>query len=553
MSSVTVGGMVPSSLSAIPSACHARQTRGSRPVNGTRRGPRAETPILAILTHMDAAEIVGNISNEMWTWVLAPVVVLVALYLSVRTGFVQFRYIPEMFRTITDRSPLNEDGRPQSVSAFQAFTISAASRVGVGNIAGVGTAIVIGGPGAVFWMWLMAFIVGAASFVESSLAQLYKVRDSDRAFRGGPAYYIQRGLGSRWAAVTFAVTLIICFPFAFSSLQANTITATIVGVTGGADSPAWIPYAIGGVVAVLTGLVIFGGVHRIASVSQAAIPAVAFAYLMIGLVIVGMNAQNLPAAFASIFTEAWGTTQVAGATLGVIIINGVRRGMFSNEAGLGSVPNAGATAAVTHPVKQGLVQTLGVYFDTWLVCSITALIILVSAPDLSSAERGIYLTQNALSSALGDWTGILLAVIIFLLAFTSVLGNYYYGESNIQFITSKPRALTIFRLLVIVAVFLGSIAGADLIWNLADGIMGIMALINLVAITLLSPIAFRLIKDYAHQRRAGHDPVFTRDRMPDVKGIECWEDERSVTGPLGVISEKYRDEKHRDRLHHEDE
>lgn len=284
-----------------------------------------------------------------------------------------------MFRTITDRSPLDENGQPQSISAFQAFTLSAASRVGVGNIAGVGTAIVIGGPGAIFWMWLMAFIGGATSLVESALAQLYKTRTGKRAFRGGPAYYIERGLGSRKAAVAFSILMILCFPFAFNSLQANTLTQTIVGV---ADESAagWIPYVVGAVVVALTALVIFGGVHRISSVSQTAIPVVAFAYLMIGLIIVGMNWDQLPTAFFSIFTEAWGTTQVAGATLGVIIMTGVKRGMFSNEAGMGSVPNASATAAVTHPVKQGLVQTLGVYFDTWLVCSITAFIILVSSP-----------------------------------------------------------------------------------------------------------------------------------------------------------------------------
>ncbi|QAY60741.1 alanine:cation symporter family protein [Microbacterium protaetiae] len=496
------------------------------------------------------ADAVGNISNQMWSWVLAPLVALVALYLTVRSGIVQFRWIPEMFRAVTDRSPLGDDGRPQSISAFQAFTLSAASRVGVGNIAGVGTAIFLGGPGAVFWMWLMALVVGATSLVESSLAQLFKVRDPGRAFRGGPAYYIQKGLGQRWAAILFAVFLILCFPFAFNSLQANTLAATIVGVSGAEDAPWWIPFVVGAVVAILTALVIFGGVHRIATVSQSAIPIVAFAYLMVGIIIVGINAQNLPSAVASIFTEAWGTQQVAGATLGVIIMNGVRRGMFSNEAGMGSVPNAAATAAVTHPVKQGLVQTLGVYFDTWLVCSITAFIILVSAPDLSTAQQGVFLTQNALASALGDWTGILLAVIIFLLAFTSVLGNYYYGESNLQFITSHPRALPVFRVLVIVAVFLGSIASADLIWNLADIVMGLMAFINLIAVTLLSPIAVRLIKDYTRQRRAGRDPVFTRDLLPDIGGIECWEDELSVTGPLGVISQRARGEKHRDHLHH---
>ncbi|QNG20230.1 alanine:cation symporter family protein [Rhodococcus triatomae] len=500
---------------------------------------------------MDGIEsLVAEMSDHLWTWLLTPIVVFVGLYMTIRSGVIQLRWIPEMFRTVTDRSPLDEEGRPQSISAFQAFTVSAASRVGVGNIAGVGTAIAIGGPGAIFWMWLMALVVAATSLVESSLGQLFKVRDKG-AFRGGPAYYIERGLGKRWAGIAFAITLIMCFPFAFSSLQANTLTATIVGVSGGDESPSWIPFLVGGVLAVLTAMVIFGGVRRIATVSQAAIPIVAFAYLMIGIIIVGINAEQLPAAFASIFTEAWGDSQVLGATLGTIIMTGVKRGMFSNEAGLGSAPNAGASAAVTHPVKQGLVQTLGVYFDTWLVCSITAFIILVSAPDLSDAPRGIYLTQNAIADALGSWTGIMLAVIIFLLAFTSVLGNYYYGETNIQFITSRPRVLTVFRNAVIVVVFLGSIASADLIWNLADGIMGIMALINLIAIMLLSGVAMKLVKDYSQQRRDGHDPVFTRDRLPGVRGIECWEDERTVTGPLGVISQKYRDEKHRDRLHRE--
>lgn len=398
----------------------------------------------------------------------------------------------------------------------------------------------------------MAFVVGATSLVESALAQLFKVRDK-RAFRGGPAYYIQRGLGNRGAAILFSAILILCFPFAFNSLQANTLAQTIIGVTGGEASPWWIPFVVGGGVAILTAAVIFGGVHRIATVSQSAIPVVAFAYLMIGIIIVGINAHHLPAAFASIFTEAWGGSQVAGATLGTIIMTGVRRGMFSNEAGLGSVPNAAATAAVTHPVKQGLVQTLGVYFDTWLVCSITAFIILVSAPDLTNAPRGVYLTQTALADALGDWTGIMLAVIIFLLAFTSVLGNYYYGESNLQFITRRPQALRVFRYLVIAVAFLGSIAGADLIWNLADGMMGIMAAINLVAVVLLSGIAFKLIKDYTHQRRQGHDPVFTRDRLPEIQGVECWEDVESVTGLLGEASAKRRDEKHRDRIHHEEE
>lgn len=485
--------------------------------------------------------------DALWTWVVLPVVILLGLYFTLRSGVVQFRLIPEMFRTLTDKTPRDAGGRPQSVSAFQAFTISAASRVGVGNIAGVGTAIAIGGPGAVFWMWLMAFIGGSSSFIESSLAQLFKIRDKD-GFRGGPAYYMQRGLKARWMGVLFAVILIVCFPIAFSSLQANTIQATLAG-SFGEDSAGWLPWGVGIGLAVLMALVIFGGVRRIASVTQLLVPAMALLYLIVGIVILVIHADRIPAAFASIFTEAFGFNEVVGASLGYIILTGVKRGMFSNEAGLGSAPNAGATAAVTHPVKQGLVQTLGVYFDTFLVCSITAFIILVSVPDLSEAGRGIGLTQGAMTSTLGEWSNVLLSVIIFLLAFSSILGNYYYGESNIEFITPRPAVLTAYRLLAVVAVFVGSVISADVVWNFADGAMGLMALVNLIAIALLSGIAFRLLKDYTAQRRAGRNPIFTRALMPDVDGIAVWEDELSVTGPVDLPTKDHEAQKHRDHLH----
>ncbi|MBD7958180.1 alanine:cation symporter family protein [Microbacterium sp. Sa4CUA7] len=469
--------------------------------------------------------------DTLWTWLVLPVLAVLGVYFTVRSGVVQFRLIPEMFRVLTNRTPRDENGEPQSVSAFQAFTLSAASRVGVGNIAGVGTAIAIGGPGAVFWMWAMAFIGGASSFVESSLGQLFKVRDAT-GFRGGPAYYMQYGLKARWMGILFAIILIVCFPFAFSSLQANTIAATVSASFGG--EVAWIPWVVGGALAGLTALVVFGGLRRIAHVTQAVVPAMALGYLLLGLVIVGMNIERLPEVFLSIFTQAFGFNEVVGATLGVIIMTGVKRGMFSNEAGLGSVPNASATAAVTHPVKQGLVQTLGVYFDTFLVCSITAFIILVATPDLAGAERGIGLTQDAIVGTLGPWSNVLLSIIIFLLAFSSILGNYYYGESNIEFISPARRFLQTYRVLVVVVVFVGSIASADLIWNTADGIMGLMALVNLVAIGLLSGLVFRLLGDYTRQRRAGRDPVFTRALMPEVTGISCWEDERTVTGTIDL-------------------
>ncbi len=487
--------------------------------------------------------------DELWTWVVLPVVVGLGIYFTVRSGVVQFRLIPEMFRTLTDKTPRTATGEPQSVSAFQAFTISAASRVGVGNIAGVGAAVAGGGPGAVFWMWLMAFVGGASSFIESSLAQLYKTRDAD-GFRGGPAYYMARGLGARWMGVLFSVILIVCFPVAFSSLQANTIQETVAGGLG-EEVSGWLPWAIGVALAVLMAAVVFGGVRRIASVTQTLVPLMALLYLLLGLIIVFIHVDRVPVVFTAIFAQAFGPNEVVGATLGYIIMTGVKRGMFSNEAGLGSAPNAGASAAVTHPVKQGLVQTLGVYFDTFLVCSITAFIVLVSVPDLAGAERGIALTQGAIVGALGDWSNILLSVIIFLLAFSSILGNYYYGESNIEFITQQGSALLGYRILAIVAVFFGAVVSADVVWNFADGAMGIMALVNLIAIALLSPIAFRLLKDYTAQRRAGRDPVFTRDRLPDVRGIEVWEDELSVTGPIDAESVARQTRKHRDHLHHE--
>ncbi|MFC7879121.1 alanine/glycine:cation symporter family protein [Isoptericola sp. NPDC057391] len=466
--------------------------------------------------------------DTLWTWIVLPVVVLLGLYFTLRSGLVQARMLPEMLRTLTDAAPKDADGRPQSVSAFGAFTISAASRVGVGNIAGVGTAIAVGGPGAVFWMWLMAFVGGASSFVESTLGQLYKTRDRD-GFRGGPAYYMQRGLRARWMGVLFAIILICCFPFAFSSLQANTITAT-VATTAGVEAGGALAWGVGIVLAVLAGLVIFGGLRRIAHVTQAVVPAMAVLYLLTGLAVVAVNADRVPEVVGAIFGDAFGVNEVVGATLGTVIMQGVKRGMFSNEAGLGSAPNAGATAAVTHPVKQGLVQTLGVYFDTFVVCSVTAFIILVADPDLAGAEPGIGLTQQGMVSSLGTWSNGLLTVIIFLLAFSTILGNYYYGESNVEFITRSRGVLAGYRTLAVLAVLGGSVASSDLVWNTADGIMGLMALVNLVAIALLSGIVWKLLADYRAQRRSGLDPVFTRDRLPGVRGIECWEDEASVTG-----------------------
>ena len=459
-----------------------------------------------------------------WLWLIIPLLAIVSLYITIRTGGVQFRMLPEMFRVLRSKPEIAPDGK-KAISSLQAFMISAAARIGTGNIIGVSIAISLGGPGAIFWMWVMAVVVCGASFVESTLAQLYKVRHPT-GYRGGPAYYIEKGLGQRWLAVVFAVVLIITFPLVFNAVQSNTISGAIansadqVGMQAG-DSMLFAAVVGVGIV-VLTGLVIFGGVRRIANTAQALIPLFAGLYVVIGLLLMVMNWREVPGMFTTIIEHAFGFQEFTGAALGVVIIQGVRRGMFSNEAGLGSAPNAAASASVTHPAKQGLVQTLGVYLDTLVICSITAFIILLGQQELTGELQGD-LTQFALTAQLGPWALHLMTLIIFLVAFASVLGNYYYGESNIEYLSSSERVLFVYKCVFLVATFLGALGEISLIWTLADTTMGLMAMVNLFAITPLTVIACRLLKDYNDQRRQGLDPVFTRDRLPDVRGIECWE------------------------------
>ncbi|MCY9787191.1 alanine:cation symporter family protein [Nocardiopsis sp. EMB25] len=472
---------------------------------------------------------IGDFNNDiLWAWGVIPLLVVVSLYFTFGSGVVQLRMLPEMFRVLRSKPETAPDGK-KAVSSLQAFMISAAARVGTGNIVGVSVAIALGGPGAVFWMWLMATVVGGASFVEATLAQLYKVRDRS-GYRGGPAYYMERGLGQRWMGVLFAVILILTFPMVFNAVQSNTIAGAVNNSSDvlGTGSGMWLSAAVGVVLVVATGLVIFGGVRRIAHTAQALIPSFAALYVVIGLVIMAMNYQAIPAVFTTIFEHAFGLREFGAATLGTVIIQGVRRGMFSNEAGLGSAPVAAASASVTHPVKQGLVQTLGVYFDTLVLCTVTAFIILLAAGDQVGGEIEGDLAQHAVMTSLGPWALHLMTVIILLVAFTSVLGNYYYGESNIEYLTDNRGVLVGYKVVFLLATFLGSLGSIDLVWTLADTTMGSMALINLLAVTPLALIAFRLLKDYNQQRREGRDPVFTRDRMPELRGVECWESEEEV-------------------------
>ena len=460
-------------------------------------------------------DFLNGLNDVIWTYILIAVLLVLGLLFSVKTKFVQFRYFGEMLRLLTDKAMISSDGK-KGLSSFQAFCISAASRVGTGNLAGVATAITLGGPGSIFWMWLIAFIGGASSFIESTLAQIYKVKDRD-GYRGGPAYYMMKGLKSRWMGIAFAITITLSFGLIFNSVQSNTIA---MALQGSFDIDT---LTVGIILAVLTAIIIFGGVQRIAHVVQIIVPIMAVAYLILALVVMITNLTEIPAVIALIFKNAFGIDQAIGGGMGAAVLYGVKRGLFSNEAGMGSAPNAAATAAVTHPVKQGLIQTLGVFLDTILICSATAFIILLSDAYTSGAE-GINLTQMALSEHFGSWASTFVSVAIFLFAFSSIIGNYYYGETNIEFIRDNKAILLAYRIAVLAMVVFGAVANLGVVWTLADIFMGVMALINLVAIFLLYKVAITALNDYKAQRKQGKDPVFHRDVLDDTSGIECWDD-----------------------------
>lgn len=452
-----------------------------------------------------------HFNDFLWTYVLIISLITIGIYFSFKTNFIQFRRLKDMFKLLGEGS--TEKG---SVSSFQAFCIGTASRVGTGNLAGVASAIAVGGPGAVFWMWLIALLGSASAFIESTLAQIYKVKDGD-SFRGGPAYYMEKGLKKKWMGVLFSILIIICFGFAFNSVQSNTIAAAFQSSFGINKS------VVGIVLTVLTAIIIFGGVNRVAKISSVIVPIMASAYILIAMFVIAKNITAIPSLFVLIFKNAFGIEQVVGGGIGAALMQGIKRGLFSNEAGMGSAPNAAATASVSHPAKQGLIQTLGVFTDTLIICTATAFIILLSGHYTSSNLTGIELTQSALISQVGSWGGTFIAICILLFAFSSIIGNYYYGETNIQFISNKKIYLYIYRIIVIGMVFFGSIASMQFVWDIADVFMGLMAVINLIAIVLLSKIAIKAYKDYTSQKQAGKDPVFYASSIPELGDeVEHW-------------------------------
>lgn len=454
-------------------------------------------------------DILTKLNDVMYTYILIIMLVGVGVYFTVKTKFVQIRLLKDGIKSMLEKSGVDENGN-KKVSSFSALMISTASRVGTGNIAGIATAIAAGGPGAVFWMWIMAVIGGASAFIESTLAQVYKVKQNGQ-YRGGPSYYMERALGKRWMGVLFSILLIICFAYGFNGLQSYNMSSALAYYIEDYSNTIW-PMAIGIILAVATGFVIWGGVHRIGFITSFIVPAMAIVYILIGFVSMILNFKELPHVFGIILENAFDFKAMAGGLAGSAVVIGIKRGLFSNEAGMGSAPNASASADVEHPVKQGLVQVISVFIDTLLICSSTAMMLLVSGVEgVSGVMDGIPYVQAAIRSNVGEWGIHFITFSIFAFAFSSLIGNYYYAESNILFIKNSKVLLNVFRVTCLVAIFLGAQADFSLVWNIADITMGLMAIVNIIAIFMLRRIAFKVLDNYEQLKKSGKTTVFCQE------------------------------------------
>lgn len=481
------------------------------------------TGIMEILQRL--LDMVDSIQDFLWTYVVITMLVGCAIYFTIGLRGVQFLRFGEMMRLLLG-STRNEKGAKSNgakrINSFQAFAVSLSSRVGTGNLAGVASAIAVGGPGAVFWMWVMALFGAATAFMEATLAQLYKRRGAD-AFYGGPAYYMQYGLHRRWMGIIFAVFIIFGFGMANQIVQSNTICDALVVVGNGMPivgieiKPIYISIAI----TLLTLLIIFGGIQRISRFSSVVVPIMAVGYLVLVIVVLVQNIGEVPAMLSLIVKSAFGIEQVAGGTIGMAVMQGVKRGLFSNEAGEGSAPNAAATATISHPVKQGLLQALGVFTDTLLICTCTAFVILLSGL-YANGEDGILLTGSAMQHHLGAFGRWFLTAAIFLFAYSTIIANYFYGETNVRFISQSRTGIFTFRIITGITVLLGGVLTLQQAWSIVDLAMALMTMLNLLALILLSRKAFALYRDYIRQRKEGNDPVFCADQMPEEKELEGW-------------------------------
>ncbi|WP_319534077.1 alanine/glycine:cation symporter family protein [uncultured Vibrio sp.] len=454
----------------------------------------------------------GLIGDLTWGWSLIPFLIIFGLFFTIATDFVQFRFFKRMFRVLLTK---NQTSDQNAISGREALLLSIGGRVGGGNIAGVAVAITLGGPGAVFWMWAVALIGMATSLVECSLAQLYKRVDGD-VFRGGPARTIIHGLGKdyKWLAYVYSICLIASFAIGFSAFQGNTVAGAV------ADSLGIDRIYTGVFLAIIVSFIIYGGIHRIAKTTDVIVPIMAIAYIGIALLIIIMNISDLPAVIATIVKNAFGIEEVVSGGMGAAVANGLRRGLFSNEAGLGSAPNVAATADVTHPISQGITQSLSVFIDTIIVCSCTAFVILlgdVYVPGETVAD-GAILTQQSLVSHLGEWAQYYLTGTILLFSFSSIIYNYYLGENALTFISKSKLALHILRISVIAIVFIGAVAPtATSVFFFSDPMMGMLAIVNLLVLIMLFPTAMRLLRDYRKKLKSGIEhPQFNPDEFRDL-------------------------------------
>ncbi|WP_428617690.1 alanine/glycine:cation symporter family protein [Shewanella sp.] len=463
----------------------------------------------SVLNLIDSA--INAVNGMLWGSVLIYVLVAAGVLFTLRLGFIQLRMFGHGTKLV-----LQGREKTNGISSFQVFCTSMAARVGTGNMAGVAVAITVGGAGAVFWMWLIALLGMATAFIESTLAQVYKIKDSDGQYRGGPAYYMEKGLGKRWMGTLFSILLIIAFGFAFNAAQANTMTDALNNAFGFDKT------MVGLVIVAASAYIISGGLKKVAKASELIVPIMAVAYLAIALVVLAMNIEQVPAAIAYIVKSAFGWEEAAGGAMGAMMA-GIARGLFSNEAGMGSAANIAASASPNpnHPASQGFVQMIGVFVDTIVICSATAAIILLSGVlDAPGEQKGIGLLQLALTNEVGGWAAYFVAFAIILFCFSSIIANYSYAESNILFLSKSKKILYSFRVAVLAMVMAGSVASLQLVWNFADVSMGLMALVNIAAIVMLSKVAYAVIKDYEIQLKAGKVPTFDAAQFPELNGLD---------------------------------
>ncbi|MBL8660374.1 MAG: alanine:cation symporter family protein [Rhodospirillales bacterium] len=462
------------------------------------------------------------INDLLWSKVLIAALIALGLAFTIVSRFVQFRYFLQMF-AIVRQAFHHEAGH---LSSFQALALSVAGRVGAGNIAGVAVALTLGGPGAIFWMWIVGLVGMATSYFECTLAQVFKNAEPDGTYRGGPAYYMERALRQRWMAMLFSVLLLVTFGFAFCALQSYTVATSLDDAFG---IP---PYASGIGLVVILGLIIFGGVKRIADVAEIVVPVMAIGYFVMAIVVILLKIDEIPAVFATIFRSAFGLEPAFAGGMGAAILLGVKRGLFSNEAGLGSAPNVAAVAFIPHPGNQGIVQSFSVFIDTLIMCTCTAVIILLSGVLVpgGSDVGGVAMTQSALAAEVGEWGRSFVSVALLLFAFTSIMYNYYLGENSLNFFSGENKTLfTIYRIFVLALVLWGAMQDLSTVFSFADVTMGLLALVNLAALALLFKIGLRVMKDFDRQFAAGEKPVFDPAKFPDLDiDPEAWPAEKAA-------------------------